>query len=102
MQGRHASNTIPFGDSELTFVVSPRRPLGGTFAQRLPWAVGILGLILSLGAGALTVRMIDRRNHAQRLASSLEQIADEDVSGRRGTSRRHHGLAPLRDPRLRR
>jgi serine phosphatase RsbU (regulator of sigma subunit) len=78
MRGRHASISIPFGDSALTFVVSPRRPLGGTFAQRLPWAVGILGLLLSLGAGALTMRMIDRRNHAQRLASSLEQIADEN------------------------
>jgi serine phosphatase RsbU (regulator of sigma subunit) len=104
MQGRHASISIPFGDSALTFVVSPRRPLGGTFAQRLPWAVGILGLLLSLGAGALTARMIDRRNHAQRLASSLEQVADENrrlYSEQRLISRTlQHALLPEALPKI--
>ena len=104
MQGRHASISIPFGDSALTFVVSPRRPLGGTFAERLPWVVGILGLLLSLGAGALTARMIDRRNHAQRLASSLEQVADENrrlYSEQRLISRTlQHALLPEALPKI--
>jgi serine phosphatase RsbU (regulator of sigma subunit) len=104
MQGRQASISIPFGDSALTFVVSPRRPLGGTFAERLPWGVGILGLLLSLGAGALTVRMIDRRNHAQQLASSLEQTADENrrlYSEQRLISRTlQHALLPEALPKI--
>jgi serine phosphatase RsbU (regulator of sigma subunit) len=76
--GRHASISIPFGDSTFTFVVTPRRPLSGTFAQRLPWIVAIVGVLLSLGAAALTARLIARRNQAQDLAASLEQIADEN------------------------
>ena len=76
--GRHASIVIPFGDSAFTFVVTPRRPLAGTFAQRLPWIIAIVGVLLSLGAAALTARLIARRNQAQELAGSLEQIADEN------------------------
>ncbi len=78
ISGRHASTAIPFGDTVLTFVITPRRPLTGTFAERLPWLLGIAGLLLSLGAAALTVRLIDRRNQAVRLAGSLEQIAEEN------------------------
>lgn len=76
--GRHASISIPFGNTAFTFVVTPRRSLSGTFAQRLPWIVAIVGLLLSLGAAALTARLIARRNHAQELAGSLERIADEN------------------------
>jgi serine phosphatase RsbU (regulator of sigma subunit) len=76
--GRHASIVIPFGDSAFTFVVTPRRPLAGSFAQRLPWIIAIVGVLLSLGAAALTARLIARRNQAQELAVSLEQIADEN------------------------
>jgi serine phosphatase RsbU (regulator of sigma subunit) len=76
--GRRASISIPFGNTAFTFVVSPRRSLAGTFTERLPWIVGIFGLLLSLGAAALTARLIARRNQAQELAGSLEQIADEN------------------------
>ena len=76
--GRHVSIVIPFGDSAFTLVVTPRRPLAGSFAQRLPWIIAIVGVLLSLGAAALTARLIARRNQAQELAGSLEQIADEN------------------------
>lgn len=76
--GRHASISIPFGDNAFTFVVRPRRALAGTFPQRLPWIVAIVGLLLSVGAAVLTARLIARRNQAQELATSLEQIADEN------------------------
>ena len=52
IRGRHASISIPFGDNVFTFVVTPRRPLGGTFPQRLPWLIAIVGLLLSVAAGA--------------------------------------------------
>jgi len=76
--GRHASVSIAFGDRTFTFVVTPRRPLAGSFAERLPWIVAVVGLLLSLGAAAFTARLIARRNEAQELAGSLEQIADEN------------------------
>jgi Stage II sporulation protein E (SpoIIE) len=76
--GRRASITIPFGDNALTFVVTPRHSLEGSFPQRLPWVLGIAGVLLSLGAAALTARLLDRRNQAESLAGSLEVIAEEN------------------------
>jgi serine phosphatase RsbU (regulator of sigma subunit) len=104
IHGRHASTTIAFGDDVLTFVVTPRRPLGGTFGQRLPWLVAIVGLLLSLGAAALTARLIDRRTQAERLARSLELIADENrrlYAEQRTIARTlQHALLPERLPKI--
>jgi serine phosphatase RsbU (regulator of sigma subunit) len=105
IRGRRASVTIPFGDTALKFVVTPRRPLAGAFAQRLPWLVGIVGLLLSLGAAALTARLIARRTQAERLARSLEVIADENrrlYAEQRTISRTlQHALLPERLPTIR-
>jgi Stage II sporulation protein E (SpoIIE) len=102
--GRRASTAIPFGNTVLTFVVTPHRPLTGTFAERLPWFIGIIGLVLSLGAGALTVRLIDRRNDAVRLARSLEQIAEENrrlyAEQRTIAQSLQHALLPDRLPKI--
>ncbi|MGP0034677.1 MAG: PP2C family protein-serine/threonine phosphatase [Solirubrobacteraceae bacterium] len=78
IRAQHASTTIPFGDDDFTFVVSAKHPLEGTFAQRLPWVIGILGVLLSVGAAVLTGRLIARRNQAEQLAGSLERIAEEN------------------------
>jgi hypothetical protein len=102
--GRHTSVEIPFGDTVLTFVVTPRRPLGGTFGQRLPWLIAIVGFLLSLGAAALTARLIDRRNQAERLARSLELIADENrrlyAEQRTISQTLQHALLPERLPQV--
>jgi stage II sporulation SpoE-like protein len=102
--GRHASVAIPFGDSVLTFVVTPRRPLAGSFAQHLPWYIAIAGVLLSLGAAALTARLIDRRNQAERLARSLELIADENrrlyAEQRTIAQTLQHALLPERLPKI--
>lgn len=76
--GRHAATTIPFGDSAFTFVVAAKHPLEGTFAQRLPWLIAIVGIVVSLGAAFLTRRLLDRRNQAEQLARSLERSAEEN------------------------
>jgi hypothetical protein len=78
LQGRTAVRTIPFGDSAFTLVMSPRRPLGGRLPQELPWIFAVAGVLLSLGAAALTVGLTRRRRAAQRLASDLEQVAGEN------------------------
>jgi serine phosphatase RsbU (regulator of sigma subunit)/predicted small integral membrane protein len=105
IRARHASVTIPFGDTVLTFVVTPRRPLAGAFAQRLPWLVAIAGLLLSLGAAGLAARLIDRRTHAERLARSLELIAEENrrlYAEQRTIARTlQHALLPERLPKVR-
>jgi serine phosphatase RsbU (regulator of sigma subunit) len=78
MKGQTASIPIPAGSNSFTFVVSARHPLAGSFPQRLPWIVGIVGVLLSIGAALLTVRLIQRRTHAEELARSLERIAEEN------------------------
>lgn len=102
--GRQASISIPFGNSAFTFVVTPRGPLAGSFAQRLPWLIGIVGLLLSIGAAALTARLIARRNEAQELARSLEQIADDNrrlYAEQRTISRAlQHALLPEALPKI--
>ncbi len=104
IRSRHASTTIKFGNTVLTFVVTPRRPLAGMFAQRLPWLVAIVGVLLSLGAAALTARLIDRRTQAERLARSLELIADENrrlYAEQRTIARTlQHALLPERLPKI--
>jgi serine phosphatase RsbU (regulator of sigma subunit) len=76
--GTHSTVSVPFGNTFLTLVVSARGSLAGALPRDLPWIVAIAGLILSLGAAALTSRLIDRRTHAERLAGSLERIAEEN------------------------
>ncbi len=104
IRSRHASVTIPLGDSVLTFVVTPRQPLAGAFAQRLPWLVAIVGILLSLGAALLTARLIARRTQAERLARSLELIADENrrlyAEQRSIAQTLQHALLPERLPRV--
>lgn len=104
IRGRRASITIPFGDSAFTFVVTPRRPLDGTFAERLPWVIAIVGVLLSLGAAALTARVLARRDQAERLARSLERIAEENrrlyAQQRTIAQTLQHALLPDRLPQI--
>jgi serine phosphatase RsbU (regulator of sigma subunit) len=105
MRGQHASTTISFGDSAFTFVVSAKHPLEGTFAQRLPWVIGIVGVLVSLGAAFLTARLLARRNQAERLAGSLERIADENrrlyAEQRTIAQTLQHALLPAGLPKIR-
>jgi serine phosphatase RsbU (regulator of sigma subunit) len=78
IRGRQAKMTIPFGDTVLTLVVAPREPLSGTLPQRLPWIIAIVGVILSVGAAALTLRLIQRRQGAEDLAGRLERAVEEN------------------------
>ena len=78
LKGQTASISIPFGSNSFTFVVNARHPLVGSFPQRLPWLIAIVGALLSIGAAVLTLRLVQRRTHAEELARSLERIAEEN------------------------
>lgn len=104
LQGRTASNTVPFGDMALTLVVSPRGVLSGSLPQALPWIIAIGGILLALAAGLVTYRLIDRRQRAEELAEQLEQTAGEN---RRLYAEQHdiaqtlqHALLPSALPRV--
>ncbi len=78
IRGRQAKLAIPFGNTYLTLVVAARQPLGGTLPKRLPWIIAIIGAVLALGAAALTLRLIQRRQAAEGLAGRLEQAVEEN------------------------
>jgi hypothetical protein len=102
--GGQVAEAIPFGDNFLKLIVTARVPLAGSLPQRLPWAIGIVGIVLTLGAAALTVRLIDRRRHAEQLASNLERVADENerlYAEQRGIAQTlQHALLPEALPQL--
>lgn len=105
LTGQTASTSIPFGSNSFTFVVNARHPLVGSFPQRLPWLIAIIGVLLSIGAALLTVRLIQRRNHAEELADSLEVVADENrrlYSEQRSIAQTlQHALLPEALPKIR-
>jgi serine phosphatase RsbU (regulator of sigma subunit) len=78
LSGHTDRERIRFGDRYLTFVMSKRKSLSGTFSQRLPWGIAVLGLLLTVGATLLTVGLIRRRLEAEGLARRLEQVAEEN------------------------
>lgn len=60
IDGRRASRTIPFGDSELLFVVTPVGTLGGGLLAVFPWLAALAG-VLSGGIAAVLVESLHRR-----------------------------------------
>jgi hypothetical protein len=77
LPGGHAKALVPFGNQILAVVVSARQPLGGTLPARLPWAIAILGALLTLGAVVLTGRLILGRQRAQQLAEDNSRLYAE-------------------------
>ena len=77
LPGRRATVRVPFGDTRLTVTVSARHSLAGTLPERLPWIIAAAGVLLTLGAAILAVRLIERRRASERLALQLEAAARE-------------------------
>jgi serine phosphatase RsbU (regulator of sigma subunit) len=77
VRGRHAVDTVPFGDTTLTIAVSPRGSLGGSFFAALPWIIAAAGVLLALAAASLADRLVRRRLRAEALAARLEHRGGE-------------------------
>jgi serine phosphatase RsbU (regulator of sigma subunit) len=78
IEGRQASDVVPFGAGVFTIVVSPNGSLGGAFFERLPWIIAVVGLLLSLAAALMTDRLARRRQRAEQLAGILDRVAAEN------------------------
>ncbi len=78
VKGRQASDVVPFGDSTFTLVVTPHGSLGGSFFQKLPWIIGVLGVLLTLAAALVTDRLVRRRRYAEQLVGVLDRVAAEN------------------------
>jgi serine phosphatase RsbU (regulator of sigma subunit) len=71
LEGRTARAEVPFGDTVLTLVTTPRHHLGSTLSQRLPWILLLGGLLLTVAA-AVVARQLARDR--QRAESDTETI----------------------------
>ncbi|HWX97294.1 MAG TPA: PP2C family protein-serine/threonine phosphatase [Solirubrobacteraceae bacterium] len=78
IRGRQASQSVPFGDSAFTLVVTPNGPLGGTFFESLPWIIVAVGVVISLAAALMTDRLARRRQYAEQLTGVLDRVAAEN------------------------
>ena len=87
LNGRRSVVTVPFGDTSFTVSVTARRPLGGSLPQRLPWAIAIVGTLLTLGAVALTAGLIQRRRRAERQGERYERRQQEARAQREASAR---------------
>jgi serine phosphatase RsbU (regulator of sigma subunit) len=79
IRGRRSAVTVPFGDNKIRIVMTPVEELGGTLLAKLQWLLLGFGLVLTVGAAALTERLVRRREQAQHLADELGEVADENA-----------------------
>jgi serine phosphatase RsbU (regulator of sigma subunit) len=74
LRGRTMATSVPFGDSQLMVVLSPRGELGGSLLARLWWILTLFGLLLTLAAAGLVGRLSIRRREAEHLADENAQL----------------------------
>lgn len=79
-EGRRRVEVIPWGDSSLTLVVSPKGDLGGGVAARLWWLLLIAGAVVTAGMGYLFERLLRQREQAQALAGENRRLYAEQRS----------------------
>lgn len=80
LRGTVSTSTVPFGDTVLTLVTSPRSALAGPGPQALPWAIAAGGALVTLLSVLLTESLIRRRDAAARLAEQVRDLYVEQRS----------------------
>jgi Stage II sporulation protein E (SpoIIE) len=80
LHGRQVSEVVPFGDAHILLVVKPSRELGGDLLARLPWALTIGGILLTLAGTFLVDGLLRRRDHAEALARENDELYREQRS----------------------
>jgi serine phosphatase RsbU (regulator of sigma subunit) len=78
LPGPTATVVVPFGDNAFTLVMSSRGTLAGSLPRNLPWIIAGLGLLLTMAATVMTMRLIQGRRAAEGLAERLEVTASEN------------------------
>jgi len=74
LSGHTGAKAVPFGDTHLLIVISPRDELGGSLLAWLPWILGLFGLLFTVAAAITVWRLSRRRNEAESLAFENERL----------------------------
>ena len=98
------AQTVPYGNNALTLAMSSRVALAGSLPKNLPWIIAVLGTVLAIAAGFVTLRLSQRRRRAENLAGRLEVTANENerlYAEQRGIAQTlQHALLPDRLPQI--
>jgi hypothetical protein len=97
LPGHRAMFTVPFGDTFLTVRATRRSSLAGSLPRDLPWVIGIVGVLLTIGAAALTMRLTQRRRRTEQLADENRRLYAEQRSIAQTLQ---HALLPAELPQL--
>jgi len=71
LSGNTAREAIPFGNTTLTIVTSPRGQLGGSLGRQLPLILLVGGGLLSLATSGAATQLIRRRRYAESDARTI-------------------------------
>jgi serine phosphatase RsbU (regulator of sigma subunit) len=74
LSGTTATTSIPFGDSTLTLVSSPRGSLAGVLAQYIAWGIALVGALTTMAVALLADRLVRRRLAAEGLAEQNQSL----------------------------
>jgi serine phosphatase RsbU (regulator of sigma subunit) len=74
LTGTTYRTSVPFGDTELTLVTSPRHHLGGTLSQRLPWMLLLGGVVLTGAVALVALRLVRSRRTALRDNATITDL----------------------------
>jgi serine phosphatase RsbU (regulator of sigma subunit) len=66
--------TIPFGDTALTLVTTPRAHLGSSLSARLPWLLLLGGLLLTALAGLVATKLTRARATAEADTATIRAL----------------------------
>lgn len=76
LEGTTSTTTVPFGDSVLTIVTSPRRHLGAALSEQLPLVLLLGGLLLTAVAARTGQQLVRRRIVAEEGAATITGLYD--------------------------
>lgn len=74
VRGQHSTVRVPFGNTSITLVASPRTTLTPAVSQALPWIALGLGLALSLASAAIAENLSRRRRRAEEMNDELTSL----------------------------
>jgi serine phosphatase RsbU (regulator of sigma subunit) len=102
LSGNTDREAIPFGDTVITLVTSPRGHLGGSLVGQLPWILLIGGILLSGASAFIAWQLVRRRTHAENDAQIITELYDR-LDGLYGEQRTisetlQHALLPHSNP----
>ncbi len=69
---------VPFADTVITLVTSPRRHLGSPLSQRLPLILGVGGLLLTIIAALVARQLVRARSEAEANTETITALYERD------------------------